>query len=29
MSPYLGDTAITGALLDEFVAELKQLSALA
>jgi glutamate/tyrosine decarboxylase-like PLP-dependent enzyme len=29
MSPYLGDTAITGALLDEFVAELKRFSALA
>lgn len=29
MSPYLGDTAITGALLDEFVAELQQFSALA
>jgi hypothetical protein len=29
MSPYLGDSAITAALLDEFVAELKQFSALA
>jgi len=27
MSPYLGDAAITGALLDEFVAELKRFSA--
>ena len=27
MSPYLGDSAITGALLDEFVAELRRFSA--